>query len=152
VVSNFNFSSAHCFSRDEQQQERCRVAARATLISSLPDELRRVIGKVLRSLSWCVTLFILLVIVFGCGNINSTIVGYVFCSWTALLQLQQDTLGVLFRSGNSRLIHMVWRSCSFTIIHSLTSRGDQPFASCLGRQWFGSWGCSHTYNGTGFSC
>lgn len=31
--------------RDDQQQERCRVAARAALISSLPDELRRVIGS-----------------------------------------------------------------------------------------------------------
>jgi hypothetical protein len=44
VLRLFYFISVLC-RRDEQQQERCRVAARAALISSLPDELRRVIGN-----------------------------------------------------------------------------------------------------------
>ena len=31
--------------REEDQKQRCRVAARAALLASLPDDLRRVIGK-----------------------------------------------------------------------------------------------------------
>ena len=33
------------FRREEAQKQRCRVAARAALLASLPDDLRRVIGR-----------------------------------------------------------------------------------------------------------
>jgi hypothetical protein len=45
---------------------------------------------------------------------------------------------------------MLWRSCNFTPIHRLTGPVGQPFASHLGSQRFTSWGCTHSYNGTGF--
>jgi hypothetical protein len=41
---------------------------------------------------------------------------------------------------------------SFTPIHSLTGSEGQLFASRPGGQWFVSQKCTHTYNGTGFSC
>ena len=33
------------YRRDEGQKQRCRVAARVSLLAALPDDLRRVIGK-----------------------------------------------------------------------------------------------------------
>jgi hypothetical protein len=45
---------------------------------------------------------------------------------------------------------MLWRSCNFTPIHSLTGPVGQPFASHLRSQRFTSQGCTQSYNGTGF--
>ncbi len=36
----------------------------------------------------------------------------------------------------------LWRPSNFTPTHSLTGPLGQPFASCLGGQWFASWGCT----------
>ncbi len=51
-----------------------------------------------------------------------------------------------------RTMRGVWRPCSFTLIHSHTGTVGQLFASRPGGQWFASQGCTHTYNGIGFSC
>ena len=47
VYTSLTLSSIqYCiFRREEDQKQRCRVAARAALLASLPDDLRRVIGK-----------------------------------------------------------------------------------------------------------
>ncbi len=39
---------------------------------------------------------------------------------------------------------------NFTPLRSPTSPVGQPFAFCLGGQWFNSWGCTHSHDGTRF--
>jgi hypothetical protein len=46
----------------------------------------------------------------------------------------------------------VWSSCILTPLHSLTGPVGQPFASRLGGQRLASRWCTHTHNGTGFTC